>query len=242
MEDARGPHWPTAAITTFRTIREARPMIWRFRDRRDAGRQLAGKLEAYARRTDVVVLALPRGGVPVGYEVAHALDAPFDVVTVRKLGVPDQPELAMGAIASGGATFLNKGVLSAKRVTDDAMRKVEKRERAELDRREKLYRGTRPALEIRGKTVILVDDGIATGASMHAAIMALRSRLPARIVIAVPVAPADVMARLEQAADELVCVLTSVEFFAVGQFYRDFDPTTDADVRRLLDEARKAPA
>lgn len=217
-------------------------MIWRFHDRHDAGRQLAAKLEAYAGRTDVVVLALPRGGVPVGYEVAHTLGAPLDVVTVRKLGVPDQPELAMGAIASGGATFLNKGILSAKRVTEDAMRKVEKRERAELERREKLYRGTRSALEIHGKTVILVDDGIATGASMHAAIMALRSRLPERIVIAVPVAPADVIARLDAIVDERVCVLTAVEFLAVGQFYRDFDPTTDADVRRLLDEARKVPA
>jgi len=216
-------------------------MIWRFLDRHDAGRQLAAKLEAYAGRDDVIVLALPRGGVPVGYEVAHALGAPFDVVTVRKLGVPDQPELAMGAIASGGAMFLNKGVLSAKRVTDAALHKVESRERTELERREKLYRGTRAALEVHGKTVILVDDGIATGASMHAAVMALRSRLPARIVIAVPVAPADAMARLEQVADELVCVLTSIEFFAVGQFYRNFDQTTDMDVRQLLDEARKAP-
>lgn len=217
-------------------------MIWRFRDRHDAGRQLAARLEAYAGRSDVLVLALPRGGVPVGYEVAHALDASFDVVTVRKLGVPDQPELAMGAIASGGATFLNKGILSAKRVSDVALRKVEKRERAELERREKLYRGTRPALEVHGKTAILVDDGIATGASMHAAVMALRSRLPARLVIAVPVAPADAVARLEQVADELVCVLTSVEFFAIGQFYRDFDQTTDAEVRRLLDDARKTSA
>jgi putative phosphoribosyl transferase len=216
-------------------------MIWRFRDRHDAGRQLAARLEAYAGRNDVVVLALPRGGVPVGYEVANALGAPLDVLTVRKLGVPDQPELAMGAIASGGATFLNKDVIAVKHVTDEALRKVEKRERTELERREKLYRGTRQALDIHGKTVILVDDGIATGASMHAAVMALRSRLPARIVIAVPVAPADAVAALEQTADGLVCALTSVEFFAVGQFYRDFDPTTDVDVRRLLDEARKVP-
>jgi putative phosphoribosyl transferase len=216
-------------------------MIWRFRDRHDAGRQLAARLEAYAGRNDVVVLALPRGGVPVGYEVANALGAPLDVLTVRKLGVPGQTELAMGAIASGGATFLNEDVIAVKHVTDDALRKVEKRERAELERREKLYRGTRLPLEIHGKTVILVDDGIATGASMRAAVMALRSRLPARLVIAVPVAPADAVAALEQTADELVCALTSVEFFAVGQFYRDFDPTTDVDVRRLLDEARKVP-
>lgn len=218
-------------------------MMWHFRDRRDAGQQLATKLAAYAGRNDVLVLALPRGGVPVGYEVAHALGVPLDVVTVRKLGVPDQPELAMGAIASGGATFLNKDVLLAKQVTDTALHKIEKRERTELERREKLYRGTRrSALEIRGKTVILVDDGIATGASMRAAIKALRSRSPARVVIAVPVGPADTMARLKQAADELVCVLTSVEFLAIGQFYLDFDQTTDADVRRLLDEASKTSA
>lgn len=216
-------------------------MIWRFRDRRDAGRQLATRLQVYAGRNDVIVLALPRGGVPVGYEVAHALGAPLDVLIVRKLGVPDRPELAMGAIASGGAMFLNKAILSANRVTDAALQAVEKREQSELERREKLYRDTRAALEVHGKTVILVDDGVATGASMHAAVTALRSRLPARIVVAVPVAAADAIAALKRTADELVCALTSIDFFAVGQFYRDFDQTTDMDVRRLLDEARKVP-
>lgn len=217
-------------------------MIWRFRDRRDAGRQLAAKLEAYAGRSDVVVLALPRGGVPVGYEVAHALGVPLDVLTVRKLGAPRQPELAMGAIASGGAMFLNKGVLRATGVSDAALHAVEARERAELERREKLYRGARPALQIRGKTVIVVDDGMATGASMHAAVLALRSLQPARIVVAVPVASAEAARRLDEAVDAFVCGLTVAEFRAVGQFYRDFDPTMDEEVCRLLDAACKVSA
>lgn len=217
-------------------------MIWRFRDRRDAGRQLAAKLEAYAGRSDVVVLALPRGGVPVGYEVAHALGVPLDVLTVRKLGAPRQPELAMGAIASGGAMFLNKGVLRATGVSDAALHAVEARERAELERREKLYRGARPASQIRGKTVIVVDDGMATGASMHAAVLALRSLQPARIVVAVPVASAEAARRLDEAVDAFVCGLTVAEFRAVGQFYRDFDPTMDEEVCRLLDAACKVSA
>ncbi|WHZ18032.1 MAG: Phosphoribosyl transferase domain protein [Rhodanobacteraceae bacterium] len=214
-------------------------MIWRFSDRRDAGRQLAAKLEAYAGRGDVVVLALPRGGVPVGYEVAHALGVPLDVLIVRKLGVPQQPELAMGAIASGGAVFLNEGVLRAAGVGDAALHAVAARERAELERRETLYRGARPALEVRGKTVIVVDDGMATGASMQAAVMALRSRQPARVVVAVPVAPAGAAERMDEVADEFVRVLTEVEFYAVGQFYRDFEQVTDEEVRQWLDEARK---
>lgn len=214
-------------------------MIWRFLDRRDAGRQLAAKLEAYAGRDDVLVLALPRGGVPVGYEVAHALGAPLDVLTVRKLGVPRQPELAMGAIASGGAVFLNEGVLRAAGVGDAVLHAVEKRERVELERRERLYRGARAALQVRGKTVVLVDDGMATGASMQAGVMALRSLQPARIVVAVPVAPAAAAERMDAVADEFVRVLTEVEFYAVGQFYRDFEQVTDEQVRELLDEARK---
>ena len=214
-------------------------MIWRFANRRDAGRQLAAKLEAYAGRGDVIVLALPRGGVPVGYEVAHALGVPLDVLTVRKLGVPQQPELAMGAIASGGAVFLNSNILRATGVSDAALHAVEARERAELDRREKLYRGARSAAHVRGKTVIVVDDGMATGASMHAAVMALRSLQPARVVVAVPVAPARAAERMDEVADEFVRVLTEVEFYSVGQFYRDFDPTTDEEVCGLLDAACK---
>lgn len=214
-------------------------MIWQFRDRRDAGWQLARKLEAYAGREDVLVLALPRGGVPVGYEVAHALGVAFDVLTVRKLGVPQQPELAAGAIASGGAVFLNQRVLREAGVSAAALNAVEAQERAELERREKLYRGMRPPPDVRGRTVIVVDDGMATGASMQAAVMALRSLLPARIVAAVPVAPADAVWRMGETADEFACVVTSVAFYAVGQFYRDFEQVTDAEVRELLDKARK---
>lgn len=214
-------------------------MIWHFRNRRDAGRQLAAKLEAYAGRDDVLVLALPRGGVPVGYEVARALGAPLDVLTVRKLGVPQQPELAMGAIASGGAMFINQDILKAAGVSDAALHAVGVRERAELERREKLYRGARPVLEIHGKTVIVVDDGMATGASMHAAVLALRSLRPARLVVAVPMAPADAARRLDDLVDAFVCGLTVEEFRAVGQFYRDFEQVMDVDVRQLLDEARK---
>lgn len=217
-------------------------MIWRFANRRDAGRQLAAKLEAYAGRGDVVVLALPRGGVPVGYEVAHALGVPLDVLTVRKLGVPRQPELAMGAIASGGAMFLNHSILRATGVSDAALHAVEARERAELERREKLYRGAHPVPEIRGKTVIVVDDGMATGASMHAAVLALRSLQPAHIVVAVPVASAEAARRLDEAVDAFVCGLTEAGFRAVGQFYRDFDPTTDEEVCRLLDASCQVSA
>ena len=225
-------------------------MIWHFLDRRDAGRKLAAKLEAYAGRDDVLVLALPRGGVPVAYEVARALGAPLDVLTVRKLGVPRQPELAMGAIASGGAMFINQNVLKAAGVSDAALHAVGARERAELERREKLYRGARPAPEIYGKTVIVVDDGMATGASMHAAVLALRSLQPAHLVVVVPMAPADAARRLGGLVDafvcgltveefRFVCGLTVEEFRAVGQFYRDFEQVTDVQVRHLLDEARK---
>lgn len=217
-------------------------MIWRFRDRRDAGRQLAAKLDTYARRKDVIVIALSRGGIPVGYEVAHALGATLDVVVVRKLAMPGRPQMAIGAVASGGALFLDEDLASANRMTNAELHKMEKRERTEVERCEKLYRGTGAAPEVLDKTIILVDDGIATGASMHAAVKALRPRLPARVVIAVPVAPAEAVARLEPLVDELVCVLMSVEFFAVGQFYREFDRTTDAEVCRLLDEGRKVTA
>lgn len=213
-----------------------------FQDRRDAGRQLAAKLEGYARRGDVIVLALPRGGVPVAWEVAHALGATLDVLVVRKLGLPRHPELAIGAVASGGARHWNDDILRGAYVSDAALRAVETSEGIELARREKLYRGGRPAPDVRGKTVIVVDDGIATGASMHAAVMALRSLRPARIVVAVPVAPPDAVHRLQEAADEFVCVLSSIDFFAVGQFYRNFDQTTDEEVRRLLDQARKESA
>lgn len=217
-------------------------MISRFDDRRDAGRQLAARLGAYAGRRDVIVLALPRGGVPVGDEVARALGVPLDIVVVRKLGVPGEPELAMGAIASGGALFLNRDVLRAIDLDEAALKGVEASERAELARRETLYRGTRPALAIAGKTVIVVDDGVATGASMRAAVLALRSLEPARIVVAVPVAPSDAGRRLGDLPDEFVCVLAAREFISVGQFYRDFDQLTDAAVRDVLARERGGPA
>lgn len=165
--------------------------------------------------------------------------AALDVLVVRKLGLPRQPELAVGAIASGGARHLNDEILRRMRVSEAALRAVETSEGIELARREKLYRGERPPPEVRSKTVIVVDDGMATGASMCAAVMALRSLQPARIVVAVPVASSDAVHKLKEVADEFVCILTPIEFFAVGQFYRDFDQTTDVDVRRMLDEARK---
>jgi len=217
-------------------------MDGRFLNRSVAGRMLATRLKDYARRKDVLVLALPRGGVPVGYEVAGALGAELDVLIVRKLGVPGQPEYAMGAVASGGAQYLNNEVLNFAKVSPRALQAVLDEERAELTRREKLYRGARPPLEIEGRTVIVVDDGIATGASMRAAVMALRSLHPARIVVAVPVAPASAEEAFRGVADEFVCVQNPAGFYAVGQFYDDFSQTTDAEVRGLLSRNPGVPA
>jgi putative phosphoribosyl transferase len=211
----------------------------RFRDRRDAGVHLAAKLAAYANRPDVVVLALPRGGVPVGYEIARALNAPLDVFVVRKLGVPGHAELAMGAIASGGATHLNVDVIDALGIPDDAIAATIAREQRELERRERMYRDERPFPPIEGRTVILVDDGLATGASMQAAIAALRGEHPARIVVAVPVAAAETCASLRDIADDVVCPRTPHPFYGVGVWYDDFSQLTDADVRALLREAAK---
>ncbi|MBP3973649.1 phosphoribosyltransferase [Pseudoxanthomonas spadix] len=205
-----------------------------FEDRHAAGRLLAGALRAYAGRSDLVVLALARGGVPVGYEVAKALGAEFDVLIVRKLGLPHHPELAMGAIASGGAIDLNRNVIAMSGVTQRDIEGVLAQEYRELTRREALYRGARPAARIEGRTVIVVDDGIATGASMRAALKALRTRKPAKIIVAVPVAPIDTRERLQDVADEFVCVLSPADFQAVGQFYRNFDQTSDDEVRTLL--------
>ena len=213
-----------------------------FANRAAAGRELAARLQAYAGRQDVLVLALPRGGVPVGYEVARALGAELDVLVVRKLGVPGQPELAMGAIASGGARWLNQDVIRHARVSEAGLRRVEDEERSELQRREKLYRGAQAAPEIRERKVIVVDDGMATGASMRAGAMALRSLHPARIVVAVPVAPANAAERLAEVVDEFVCVHSPANFYAVGQFYENFEQTTDDEVRTLLNQARKLPA
>lgn len=206
----------------------------RFKDRYAAGRLLAGALQAYAGRADVVVLALPRGGVPVGYAVAKALGAEFDVLIVRKLGLPFHPELAMGAIASGGAIDLNRNVIAMSGVTQSDIEGVMAREYRELERREALYRGSRTATPIEGRPIIVVDDGIATGASMRAALKAVRARKPAKVIVAVPVSPSDARQRLQDVCDEFVSVLSPADFQAVGQFYEHFDQTTDDEVRSLL--------
>ena len=205
-----------------------------FRDRHEAGRELARLLSAYAGRGDVIVLALPRGGVPVASEIARALDAPLDVFLVRKLGVPGHEELAMGAIASGGARVLDPEVVEAYRISDQEIGRVTAIERRELDRRERAYRGGRPPLALRGRTAILVDDGLATGSSMRAALAALGPLEPARTVVAVPVAPRSTVQDLKNLADEIVCVATPEPFLAVGMFYEDFEQTDDDEVRALL--------
>lgn len=206
----------------------------RFSDRTEAGSVLARRLTAYAGRSDAIVLALPRGGVPVAYEVAQALHVELDVLVVRKLGVPHYPELAMGAIASGGALYLDERTIRTAGVTQLEIAAVLSDERRELARREALYRGHRPPLKIEGRTVIVVDDGIATGASMRVAIEALRTGKPARIVVAVPVAPEGTAERLDGLADEFVCTHSAREFGGVGRFYGDFGQTSDAEVRALL--------
>jgi erythromycin esterase-like protein/predicted phosphoribosyltransferase len=208
-----------------------------FRDRRDAGRVLAKLLEHYKDKPDVVVLALPRGGVPVGYEVATALGAPLDVFLVRKLGVPGREEVAMGAIASGGIVVINDDVVRGLRISAEQLQQIAEREARELLRREAVYRDGRPAPDLSGKTAVLVDDGLATGASMHAAVEALRERLPARIVVAVPAAPESSCRELERMVDEVVCASTPTPFLAVGESYWDFTQTTDEEVRELLHAA-----
>ena len=206
----------------------------RFRDRREAGRLLAAQLGAYAKRPDVLVLALPRGGVPVAAEVASALGAPLDVFVVRKLGVPGHEEYALGAIATGGVRVLNEEVVQALRIPDRVIDALAAREQEELARRERVYRGHRPPLDVRGRTVILVDDGLATGATMHAAIRALRQQQPARIVVAVPTASPETCAELKTEVDDIICATTRDPFYAVGLWYEDFSQTTDEEVRELL--------
>lgn len=205
-----------------------------FQDRSDAGRQLAARLAHYAGRDDVLVLALPRGGVPVGYEVAEALGAPLDVFLVRKLGAPGQEELAMGAIASGGVRVMNESVVRAHRPPESVIAQIEAEERRELERREREYRGSRPPLDVRGKVVILVDDGLATGATMRAAVAALRRLGPNRVVVAVPVGATETCEEFEGEADEALCVHEPDPFYAVGMWYEDFSQTTDEEVRDLL--------
>jgi predicted phosphoribosyltransferase len=210
----------------------------RFHDRRDAGRRLASELRAYAHRRDVLVLALPRGGVPIGYEVADALDAPLDVFVVRKLGLPWHEELAMGAIASGGVRILDQNLIRIARVSDAQIADVTAAEQAELERRERQYRGGRPFPDLHGLTVILVDDGLATGSTMRAAVEALRLEGPSRIVVAVPLAAPETCAAFRDIADEIVCAETPEPFLAVGRWYDDFSQTTDEEVHDLLERAR----
>ncbi|WP_352432028.1 phosphoribosyltransferase [Pyrinomonas sp.] len=215
-------------------------MLMRFRDRKEAGRLLAERLAPYAGRPDLVVLALPRGGVPVGREVARALGAPLDVFVVRKLGVPGQEELAMGAIASGGVRVLNEDVITYLGIPPEVVDAVTLRELRELERRERLYRGAAPPLRVAGRTVILVDDGLATGASMRAAVAALGRLHPKEIIVAVPVAaPATCESFQREMGVECVAVMMPEPFNGVGQWYEDFSQMSDDEVRALLEEARE---
>ncbi len=210
-----------------------------FRDRPDAGRVLASKLTAYRGRGGVLVLGLARGGVPVAWEVAAALQAPFDVFLVRKLGVPGWPELAMGAVASGGSLVMNDDVVGGLRVTDEEIAAVIARERAEMTRRERAYRGDRPSPDLRGAIVILVDDGIATGASMLAAVRAVWANGPESVVVAVPVGPPSTCRELAREADDVVCATMPPDLEAVGQVYTDFHQISDDEVRALLETATR---
>ncbi|HEY8320177.1 MAG TPA: phosphoribosyltransferase [Candidatus Baltobacteraceae bacterium] len=208
-----------------------------YRDRREAGRLLADSLIRYANRTDAIVLALPRGGVPVAYEIATALGLPLDVFVVRKIGVPHHPELAMGAVASGGVHVINRSVVDALGITRDEFLATLQKEAMELARRRIVYRDDRPEPQLRGAIVILVDDGLATGSTMQVAVEALRRLAPGQIVVAVPVAPADVQRALARVADLVVCPFTPDPFLSVGAHYVDFDQVTDDEVRALLAQA-----
>jgi predicted phosphoribosyltransferase len=216
-------------------------MKMQFRNRVEAGQLLAEKLTQYANHADVLVLALPRGGMPVGHEVARALHVPLDVFVVRKLGVPGQGELALGAIASGGVRVLNSEIVEGLQIPGDLIDAIAAREWRELERRERAYRGDRPAPEVQGRTIILVDDGIATGSTMRAAIKALRQLEAARIVVATPTAALSTAREMCPDVDEFVAVMTPADFAAVGQWYQDFGQTTDAEVRELLERASKFP-
>ena len=210
-----------------------------FRDRTEAGRLLATHLATYTNHPDVLVLAMPRGGVPVAFEVARALHAPLDVLIVRKLGVPGQEELAMGAIATGGVRVLNNDVVQFLEIPDEVINKVAAHEQQELERREHLYRGDRPPYRVRDRTIILVDDGIATGATMRAAVAAVKQRQPARLIIAVPTAAPATCEEFAAEGNEIVTVIRPEPFYAVGAWYESFPQTTDEEVRDLLEQARR---
>jgi predicted phosphoribosyltransferase len=213
--------------------------VKRFKDRMHAGELLAKRLSEYAGRPDVIVLALPRGGVPVGFAVAKALHVPLDVMVVRKLGFPGHEEFAMGAIASGGEYVLDHDLLERVHVPGHMIEAAARRELAELERREQLYRAGRPPLQLRGCTVILVDDGLATGATMRVAVKAVRKAQPARIIVAVPVGAPQTCSEMRKEADEVVCYCTPEPFHAVGLWYEDFSQTSDEEVEKLLEEARQ---
>lgn len=208
-----------------------------FQDRAHAGRKLAEQLGAYANRKDTIVLGIPRGGVPVAFEVAKVLHAPLDIFLSRKLGVPGQEELAFGAVATGGVRVLDREIVEGVGISGEKIEEITVKVKKELERRENLYRDARPPLKVEGQTVLLVDDGIATGSSMRAAIDALRQMKPARIVIAVPVAPFSTCNRLRTEVDELVCTHTPKYFHAIGQFYEDFSQVADEEVTELLRRA-----
>ena len=215
-----------------------------FADRSEAGRQLGANLREFlggeCSGGEIVTLALPRGGVPVAYQVAKALGAPLDVFVVRKLGVPRQPELAMGAIASGGVSVINDEVVRALHITPEQLAETAERETRELERREQAYRGNRSPIDVRGRCILLVDDGVATGYTMRAAVAALRQREPKKIIITVPVAAKDTCEELKHHADAIVCLVTPFDFAAVGQWYRHFDQTSDDEVRLLLERSAEA--
>ncbi len=205
-----------------------------FKNRIDAGQQLANQLERYADRPNLIILALPRGGVPVGFEIAQKLHAPLDTFLVRKLGVPGQEELAMGAIATGGVRVLNRELIERLHIPRERVEQISETEERELHRREKAYRGERPVLNLEGKIVILVDDGLATGASMYAAVLAVRELRPVRVVVAVPTAAEETCASFDRVVDEIICMITPAPFYGVGAWYEDFAQVSDEEVRDLL--------
>jgi len=208
-----------------------------FRNRTEAGQVLARRLQQYKNQPDVLILGLPRGGVPVAYEVARELNAPLDVFIVRKLGVPGHEELGMGAIATGGVRTLHEGIIREIGISPQTIEAVSAREQAELERRERLYRGDRPAPTIKGRTVVIVDDGLATGCTMKAAIQAVRQQDPRQVIVAVPTAPSETCEQLKESADHVVCALTPEPFFSVGGSYADFTQITDGEVRDLIASA-----
>jgi len=235
--DSRRIHMPDAHCKPASSGLVFSKLMKRFLDRADAGRVLARKLPDLEGREDVVVLALPRGGVPVAFEVARELRAPLDVFLVRKLGFPGHEEFALGAIASGGVRVLNPSAFRMAQFTEDELNELAEKEQRELERREEAYRGDRPRPDLPGKTVVLIDDGLATGSTMRAGVMALRKLEPAKIVVAVPVGSSDAVELLSREADEVVCAAVPEPFYSVGQWYRQFEQTSDEEVQQLLEEA-----